>query len=445
MTDRICVVGSGIAGLASAWFLSQRHQVTLVEKNDYFGGHTHTIEVDEDGTRVPVDTGFIVYNTRNYPMLVRLFERLGVPTRASDMSFAASIGPGRLEYAGDSLSTIFAQRRNALSPRFLRMLLDILRFGVRCRHCLAQSGFDGRSLGKFLADEGLSDAFRDHYLLPMAAAIWSCPTSTMLDFPAESLARFFDNHRLLNPLERPLWRSVAGGSHSYVRRIAEDLGPERMVADAAMAVQRRDAGVRVRLASGGHIDADRVVLATHADQALALLDEPTADESRLLGAFRYQPNRTFLHTDTRLMPRRRRVWSAWNYLAAGQPDGRSAVSVTYWMNKLQGLETRRDYLVSLNPLTDPDPAQVIAEMTYDHPVFDQAAMAAQPELHRLQGADRLYFCGSYHGYGFHEDALRAAVDVAGRLGVDTDWITGEAAAPESVGDLPVPAPAGAAA
>jgi predicted NAD/FAD-binding protein len=414
-----------------------------VEKNDYFGGHTHTIEVEEDGARVPVDTGFIVYNTRNYPMLVRLFERLGVATRASDMSFAASIGPGRLEYAGDNLSTIFAQRRNALSPRFLRMLLDIFRFGTRCRHCLSHSAFDGRSLGKFLADEGLSDAFRDHYLLPMAAAIWSCPTSTMLDFPAESLARFFDNHRLLNPLERPLWRSVVGGSHSYVRRIAKDLGPERMVADAAVAVQRRDAGVRVQLSSGGHIDADHAVLATHADQALALLDAPTAEEARLLGAFRYQSNRTLLHTDTRLMPTRRRVWSAWNYLAEEQASGAGAVSVTYWMNKLQGLEAERDYLVSLNPLTDPDPARVIAEMSYDHPLFDQAAMSAQQELHRLQGADRLYFCGSYHGYGFHEDALRAAVDVAGRLGVDTGWITGRAQAAERVGDLPVSAPAGA--
>jgi predicted NAD/FAD-binding protein len=443
MTDRICVVGSGIAGLASAWLLCHRHDVTLIEKNDYFGGHTHTIEVEEDGARVPVDTGFIVYNTRNYPMLVRLFERLGVATRESDMSFSASIGPGRLEYAGDNLSTIFAQRRNALSPRFLRMLLDIFRFGARCRHCLAHSGFDGRSLGEFLADEGLGDAFRDHYLLPMAAAIWSCPTASMLEFPAESLARFFDNHRLLNPLERPLWRSVVGGSHAYVRRIAQDLGPRRMRADAAVAVHRHDAGVRVALASGQHIDADRVVLATHADQALRLIAEPTPDEARLLGCFRYQPNRTLLHTDTRLMPARRRVWSAWNYLAAEQPDGTGAVSVTYWMNKLQGLRTRRDYLVSLNPLTQPDPTQIVAEMTYDHPVFDQAAMDAQAELHRLQGADRLYFCGSYHGYGFHEDALRAAVDVAGRLGVDVDWLRGSATAAAAVKNLTVPAPAGA--
>ncbi|WP_295885737.1 NAD(P)/FAD-dependent oxidoreductase [uncultured Thiohalocapsa sp.] len=441
MTERICVVGSGIAGLASAWLLSQRHQVTLVEKNAYFGGHTHTIEVDEDGTTVPVDTGFIVYNTRNYPMLVRLFERLGVPTRESDMSFAASIDAGRLEYAGDNLSTIFAQRWNALSPRFLRMLLDIFRFGARCRHCLTHSAFDGRSLREFLADEGLGDAFRDHYLLPMAAAIWSCPAAAMLDFPAESLARFFDNHRLLNPLERPLWRSVVGGSHTYVQRMAEDLGPERMLADAAVAVERHAARVRVRLASGAALEADRVVLATHADQALALLAQPTVEEQKVLGCFRYQPNRTFLHTDTRLMPHRRRVWSAWNYLAGEASDGAAAVSVTYWMNKLQGLETHRNYLLSLNPLADPDPQQVIAEMTYDHPVFDQAAMDAQRALPRLQGTDRVYFCGSYHGFGFHEDALRAAVDVAGRLGVDTDWITGRAPAPAADSPVPVPTPA----
>jgi predicted NAD/FAD-binding protein len=441
MSERICVVGSGIAGLASAWLLSHRHQVTLVEKNDYFGGHTNTVMVEEDGEHVPVDTGFIVYNTRNYPMLVRLFKRLGVPTRESDMSFAASIGPGRLEYAGDNLNTIFAQRRNALSPRFLRMLVDIFRFGHRCRHCLDHSSFDGRSLGEFLADEGLGDAFRDHYLLPMAAAIWSCPTAAMLDFPAESLARFFDNHRLLTPLERPLWRSVAGGSQTYVQRIRDALGPERMLADGAVGVQRDGGGLRVRLASGRSLDADRVVLATHADQALALLAQPTPDEQRLLGCFRYQPNRTILHTDTRLMPRRRSVWSAWNYLAAEDAAGTAAVSVTYWMNKLQGLRTRRDYLVSLNPLEAPDLQHVIATMAYDHPVFDQAAMDAQRELHRLQGAAGVYYCGSYHGYGFHEDALRAAVDVAGRLGVDTDWITGVAAAPDAEG--PVPAPAGA--
>lgn len=441
MSDRICVVGSGIAGLAAAWLLSNRHQVTLVEKNDYFGGHTNTIMVDEDDERVPVDTGFIVYNTRNYPMLIRLLERLGVPTRESDMSFAASIGAGRVEYAGDNLNTIFAQRRNALSPRFLRMLVDIFRFGARCRHCLAHSSFDGRSLGEFLAHERLSDAFRDHYLLPMAAAIWSCPTAAMLDFPAESLARFFDNHRLLSPLERPRWRSVAGGSQTYVKRIRDALGPQRMLADGAVGVQREHDGLRVRLASGRSLAADRVVLATHADQALALLEQPTPDEQRLLGCFRYQPNRTFLHTDTRLMPQRRSVWSAWNYLAAEDAAGTAAVSVTYWMNKLQGLQTRRDYLVSLNPLQDPAPEQVIATMTYDHPVFDQAAMDAQRELHRLQGAAGVYYCGSYHGYGFHEDALRAAVDVAGRLGVDTDWITGVSAVPAA--EAPIPVPAGA--
>ncbi|WP_058554562.1 NAD(P)/FAD-dependent oxidoreductase [Thiohalocapsa sp. ML1] len=441
MRDRVCVIGSGIAGLASAWLLSQRHDVTLIEKNGYFGGHTNTIDVDEDGSRIPVDTGFIVYNTRNYPLFVRFLARLSVPTRASDMSFAASIGPGRVEYGGDGPHTIFAQRRNLVSPRFLRMLVDILRFGAVCRRCLRDSSFNGRSLGRFLADARLGDGFRDHYLLPMAAAIWSCPPATMLEFPAESLARFFDNHRLLNPLERPAWRTVADGSQSYVKRIAADLGPARMVQDGAVSVQRREAGARVQLASGRSIDCDRVVLACHADHALALIEQPTELEADLLARFRYQPNRTFLHTDARLMPARRVVWSAWNYLAADGADGDKSVSVTYWMNRLQGLTSRRDYFVSLNPLTDPDPATVIREMTYDHPVYDQAAMDAQPELHRLQGADRLYFCGSYHGYGFHEDALRAAVDVADRLGADTGWLTGDAAEP-APDALPLPTPVG---
>jgi predicted NAD/FAD-binding protein len=443
MTDRICVVGSGIAGLASAWLLSQRHDVTLIEKNGYFGGHTHTIEVEDDGGTVPVDTGFIVYNTRNYPMLVRLFERLGVATRESDMSFAASIGPGRIEYGGDNLASIFAQRRHVVSPRFLRMLWEIVRFGAICRRHLRDSSFDDRSLGEFLAEARLSSGFRDHYLLPMAAAIWSCPPATMLEFPAESLARFFDNHRLLNPLERPAWRNVVGGSHAYVKRLAADLGHERMVQDGAVAVHRTSSGARVELASGQSLHCDRVVLACHADQALSLIAQPTEAESRLLSCFAYQSNRTLLHTDTSLMPERRLVWSAWNYLSGERSDGGQAVSVTYWMNKLQGLATNRDYFVSLNPLRDPAPETVIAEMSYDHPIYDRAAMGAQPELQRLQGVDRLYFCGSYHGYGFHEDALRAAVDVARRLGVDTDWITGDEAVPEAAQDMPLPAPAGA--
>lgn len=421
-SQRLAVVGTGIAGLASAWLLADRYDLTLVERNDYVGGHTHTIEVTEGDHRVPVDTGFIVFNEANYPLLTRLLARLAVPTRDGDMSFSASIGPGRIEYSGDSLNTLFAQRRNLLSPSFLKMLADMLRFNRRCKLLLATSGFDGRSLSEFLDRERLGRSFREHYLLPMAAAIWSCPTRTMLAFPAESLARFFDNHGLLNLVDRPLWRTVVGGSRTYVERMLDDIGRRRVLMDEATRIRRRDSQVEIELRSGTILVVDQVILACHADQALSLLERPSDDEARLLGCFRYQQNRTFLHTDRTLMPRLRRVWSAWNYIAGDGLDGRRAVSVTYWMNRLQGLESRHDYFVSLNPLRAPDSASIIAEMTYEHPVFDGPAMAAQTELHRLQGRDRLWYCGSYFGYGFHEDALAAAVGVSTLLGADTGWL-----------------------
>ncbi len=430
MSETVAIIGSGISGLASAWLLSQRYDITLIEAKDYVGGHTHTIEVVEGERKVPVDTGFIVYNEPNYPLLTRLFQRLEVATREGDMSFSASIGPGRIEYSGDSLNTLFAQRRNLLSPSFLRMLADMLRFNRRCKQLLGDGGFDGLSLGEFLDRERLGQTFREHYLLPMAAAIWSCPTQTMMAFPAESLARFFNNHGLLNIVDRPLWRTVVGGSQAYVKRLLDDIGRDRVLMDGATRVARHDGAVEVVLQSGASRRFDKLVMACHADQALALLDQPSDDEASLLGCFRYQPNRTFLHTDSALMPKRRGVWAAWNYLAgettAGQGDAQRSVSVTYWMNRLQGLSTRRDYLVSLNPLRDPAPEHIIADMTYDHPVFDGAAMAAQRELHRLQGRDRIWYCGSYFGYGFHEDALSAATNVATLLGADTAWLTGTA-------------------
>ena len=436
MPRQIAVIGSGIAGMATAWLLGQRHQVTLIERNDYIGGHTNTIDVDEDGRTVPVDTGFIVYNTGNYPLLTRLFERLGVASREGDMSFSASIGQGEIEYCSDNLNSLFAQRGNLFRPGFLRMLTDILRFNRRCKALLSGAGFGGQTVGEFIERERLGAGFRDHYLLPMAAAIWSCPTRAMLAFPAESLARFFDNHGLLNVIDQPLWRTVVGGSQVYARRLIDGIGGDNVILDGARRVHRSDAGVEITLASGRRLSADAVVLACHADEALALLESPTDDEQRLLGRFRYQPNQAYLHTDTRLMPRHRNCWASWNYISRKADDGSQAVSVTYWMNRLQGLDADRDYLVSLNPLTPPDPVQVIAEMTYDHPVFDQAAIGAQQELHRLQGVGGVWYCGSYFGYGFHEDALRAAVETAGRLGADTGWLTSHDKVP---GTFPVPA------
>lgn len=443
MAQQIAIIGSGIAGMASAWLLAQRHQVTLIERNDYIGGHTHTVVVDEGDRQVPIDTGFIVFNERNYPLLTRLFQRLGVESRTGDMSFAASVGPGRIEYAGDNLNTLFAQRRNLVRPEFLRMLVDILRFNRRCQALLTSGGFDGIPLGAFLDREGFGRGLRDYYLLPMAAAIWSCPTRTMLDFPAESLARFFNNHGLLSVVERPLWSTVVGGSHQYARRLLDDIGRENLLMDGAKAVRRLGDGIEVELASGARRRFDAAVLACHADEALGLIERPTDAEKTLLGAFRYQPNHAFLHRDRRLMPRSLKAWASWNYLTRDREDGTSAVSVTYWMNRLQGIESEHDYLVSLNPLEPPAEDTCICDMIYHHPVFDLGAMRAQQDLHQLQGRDGLWFCGSYFGYGFHEDALRSAVQMATGLGADTGWLTVDGPAPAAASTAETPLATGA--
>lgn len=423
-TSRIAVVGSGIAGLGAAWLLRQRHQVTLFEQNDYVGGHTNTRLVREDGRELAVDTGFIVYNEPNYPQLTALFRQLGIASRATDMTFAVSVNHGELEYAGSGLGTLYAQRRNLVSASHQRMVWDILRFNRACKRDLARDGFGRQTVDQYLSAQGLGMAFRDRYLLPMAAAIWSCPTATMGGFPAASLARFFANHGLINLFDRPQWRTLIDGSHSYVKRLVADLGPAVQTGARVTRVARSARGVELTLQDGRHQGFDQVVLACHADQALALLADASAPEQSVLGRFPYQENRALLHTDARLMPRDRRVWSSWNYLADDRDTGPAAaqVSVTYWMNRLQGLDARRDYFVSLNPLLAPHPDRVLAQINYEHPVFDQAAIDAQACLGELQGARQTWFCGSYFGYGFHEDAFASAVAVARGLGVVPQWL-----------------------
>jgi predicted NAD/FAD-binding protein len=425
---RIAVIGGGISGLGAAWRLSAKHRVTLFESAPTLGGHANTVDVTVDGITAPVDTGFLVYNRRTYPNLVRMFERLEVPVAESDMGFAVSVGPHRFEWCGTNLATLFAQPSNALSPRFWRMLRDILRFN-REATALASDGNADRldvALGDYLARERYSDAFRDGYLLPMAAAIWSCPMKTMLGFPLGSFVRFFHNHGLLSIDDRPQWYTVRGGSREYVRRVASQLADVRTgtpVLGVARSPEGGPLGVRVSTAAGTE-RFDQVVLACHSDQALALLGDADPDERALLGAVPYQPNRAFLHTDTRLMPRRRSAWAAWNYLSDGDVHS-PAVSVTYWLNRLQPLPFATPVLVSLNPLQDPDPALTIARFDYEHPIFDRGAMAAQRRLEQVQGHRGTWFAGAWTGYGFHEDGLRSGLDVAERLEA-----AAEAAAPE---------------
>ncbi len=426
---RIAVIGSGISGLSAAWLLSRRNNVTLYEKDRRLGGHSNTVTVDYNGVPVDVDTGFIVYNERTYPNLVRLFQHLGVETEASDMSFGVSVDGGRLEYEG-SLRGLVAQPANLLSPRYWRMLGDTVRFFRSATELLQQPDTgptpSGPTLGEWLAREGYGEGFVEDHILPMGAAIWSCPVATMLDFPARSFVQFFENHQLLNLVERPRWRTVTGGSRRYVARIALELQGRIRSATPVVRVTPGPAGVTVTEVDGETATYDHVVLATHGDQALRLIADPTADEVGVLGRFHYQPNVAVLHRDPAQMPKRRAAWAAWNYQAdrdvPGEGQGRDRrVALTYWMNRLQNLDPERPLFVTMNPLREPDPATVFARISYEHPVFDTAAIAAQRALPAIQGRRRLWFCGSYAGWGFHEDGLKAGIAVATALGVAPPW------------------------
>lgn len=419
MSKQVAVVGGGIGGLMAAWLLSRHHRVTLIEAEDYIGGHTNTVDVAASDGHVPVDTGFIVYNEPNYPGLTGLLRELGVATRPSDMSFAFAAFNLDLEYAGDNLGTLFAQPRNLVRPAFWGMLRDIMRFNRRAQRAV-EAGVDPElSLGELLDRWRLGEGFRRFYLLPMSAAIWSCPPDRILAFPAKPFLEFFRNHGLIQITGRPQWRTVAGGGREYVRRMVNAIHDVRS-ATPARGVRVTTEGVEVTTDTTAEVF-DEVVMATHADQALALLTDATPAEAEFLGAFGYARNEAWLHTDSRLMPKRRRVWASWNHLTHEPRNGKAAVSVTYWMNRLQSLPTEDDIFVSLNPPEAPAPEHIHRRLAYDHPVFDGAAIAAQGRLPEIQGRRGLWFCGSYCGYGFHEDALQSALDVAAGLGVTPPW------------------------
>lgn len=412
--QRIAVVGSGIAGLGAAWLLARRHRVTLFEADDRLGGHTDTHEVEVGGRRLAVDTGFIVHNPVHYPLLTRLFAELGVASQPTTMSFSVSDARSGLEYNATSLDALFCQRRNLLSPRFWGMLRDLVRFYRRAPELLAEDG-PGPGLGEYLARLGTGAMFRDLHLVPMASALWSSPAEHILEFPARHLVRFMANHHMLQLAGRPPWRVVRGGSARYVEALRARWDVRERLATPVLAVRRDLTGVLLRHARGEE-RFDQVVLACHADDALRLLADPTPDERDLLGAFAYQSNDTVLHTDARLLPRRRKAWAAWNAHVPARAG--ETCTVSYCMNLLQSLPGEVPLVVTLNRTDAIDPARILARRHYRHPVFTHAAVAAQARKGLIQGQRHTWFAGAYWGFGFHEDGLRSAVEVAQALGVD---------------------------
>jgi uncharacterized protein len=419
---KIAIVGSGISGLAVAHRLRGKADVTLLEAANYFGGHTHTVDMTLPGPQGPVthgvDTGFLVFNERTYPTLIALFAELGVATAKSDMSFSVQAplagGAQMLEWSGSSLSTVFAQRGNLLRPRFWRMLRDVLRFNqlatdIATRNAEAELI---QPLAAFLDQHRFSDEFRHWYFLPMLGCIWSCPTDQMLQFPVATMIRFCHNHGLIQVSNRPQWWTVSGGARHYVDKIVATVADKRLNT-AVQHIRHTENGVLVTSA-GQTEHFDRVVLATHSDQSLALLEDPSAAERTVLGAIRYQANRAVLHTDTSVLPRQRRAWASWNYERGTDTDA-SRVCLHYWLNQLQPLPFQQDVVVSLNPVREIASDQIHASFDYAHPVFDLAAIQAQSQLPTLQGPLHRYFCGAWAGYGFHEDGLKSGLAVAKAL------------------------------
>lgn len=430
MRQKIAIVGSGISGLGAAYLLSPHHDVTIYEADHRPGGHSHTVDVQLGGQRFGVDTGFLVFNERTYPLLCRLFGHLKVPVVKSDMSFSVKMAQTGLEWAGTNLDSVFAQRRNLLKPRFWGMLRDILRFNKNATGDLDNPSLSEISLGDYLNQNGYGQAFRHDYLLPMAAAIWSCPTEQMLAYPFQTFVRFCHNHGLLQIMNRPQWMTVAGGSRNYVSMLLDGIrshGGQIKLETPVTGIKRSAEGVVVS-SSEGHQAYEQMIMACHSDQALKILgEEASPHEKTFLGAIQYQANRAVLHTDTALLPINPKTWAAWNYASPGGHEkqiGQRPVSVSYLLNKLQPLPTDTPVMVTLNPWHEPDPARTFRQIHYAHPVFDGPAIAAQDSLKKLSGFNRTFYAGAWMGYGFHEDGFASAIRAASQLAPLPDWILG---------------------
>jgi len=417
---KIAVVGSGVAGIGSAWLLSQEHTVDIYESADYLGGHARTLDITAGGSTFAVDSGFMVFNRRTYPNLIRLFERLGIEWSESDMSFSVNIPAEDIEWSGSNLNTVFAQRKNIVNPRFLKMIADVLRFSRDADRLLADPSIDQLTLGQLLEREGYHGAFTDWYLIPMGDAIWSTPPGQMLDYPAGTFLRFCDNHGLLHVTGKPMWRSVVGGSRTYVERASRDFSGEVYLSEPVLRVERGPAGPTV-VTSTRSTHYDAVILASHAPESLAMLPDATAEERAVLGTFKFWENPVIIHSDVSFMPRSTRAWAAWNWYAETGDITKDMLTLTYQINRLQRIPADTPVLETLNWDHEPAEEHVLRRETFDHPLFSEAAIRAQRSLPSIQGTGGVYFAGAWTRYGFHEDGLLSGVRVAEALGAKVPW------------------------
>ena len=413
---RIAIIGTGISGLGAAYLLQHEHELVVYEKNAYVGGHSRTIDVPVEHGVLPVDTGFIVFNDWNYPHLFGLFDHLKVPYQKSDMSFGVSINQGWLEYSSGGL---FAQRSNLIRPQYWRMLFDVFKFN---KQALAYIDRDPSiSLGDCLEKLNMGTWFKRYYILAMGAAIWSCPVETIMQFPAQTFLRFFKNHGLLSINHRPQWYTVTGGSREYKSRLIQSFEAQIRLNTGAVSVVHQDDEIQVTDQHGDTQAFDHVIFACHADEALQMMAQPSADEADILSHFKYQSNQIIVHSDISFMPQHQQCWASWVYLSEQQEDKSNGVSLSYWMNNLQSLDTKIPIIITLNPARRPKEALIIDEHHFTHPIFDYHAIVSQSKIQRIQGKRNFWFCGAYQRYGFHEDGLLSAVNVVKAIGGSIPW------------------------
>lgn len=412
----VAIIGTGIAGMGCAHLLQHRYDLTIFEKNDYVGGHTNTVSVDENGKPVYMDTGFMVFNFETYPNLCKLFEEIKAPIKKTDMSFSVQYVPTGLEYCGSGLNGLFAQRKNIFNIRYIKMLVEITRFNKISVEILDKPEYANHSLADYIREFKFSEEMLLKYLVPMSSAVWSTPMDKMLDFPAVTLIRFFKNHGFLGLNTQHQWYTLHNGSQAYRDILIKPFKDKIRLNNAAVSVKRLPNGkARVSMANGQQQDFDKVIFASHANETLKMLFEPTADEQRLLSVFHYEKNRATVHTDESVMPKNKRTWSSWNYRIE-EHHGKQVPTTIYWMNQLQGVSEKKNYFVSINAIPGSvAPDKLIREIDYEHPLFDVAAIRAQDELHTLNASGPLYFCGSYFKYGFHEDAYKSAVELSSTI------------------------------